>query len=440
MAFFAFPMRMIRPMDLTSERAAKWLGWMLAATVFVTAAWISVVANADKVHYMLQHGSDPYGYYQFLPATLGTHEWHSLPWTHKLENGNHLGMFTIGTAVLQAPFFYASAGFAALVCCPVDGYSIPFANGQMIGAAFYAAMGCLLLFHALRRLFGPVTGVLTALLVFGGTNLYFYTVYDPGMSHVYAFFVMSLLLYLTLRMVHAPSGTTLAWLIACSGLLVLIRPLNAVALLFPLLYGSPAKEALAARLGWLRRFPMHAALGALAFLLLWLPQLIYWKAITGELFVFTYGKKDEGFDWLHPHLAHVLASHQNGWFVYTPLMMAVMAVLFWHARRGTTGARPVLAIWVLVWYTYSSWWCWWLGGSFGHRGFVEYMALLALPLAWGVDAVVKGGRWRREVALLILPLLVFVNIRLSAIYQWPWEGAEWNWEKVEQVYLKALFP
>jgi hypothetical protein len=438
MAFFAFPVECA--MDLTSERAAKRIGWILALVVFVTAAWVSLLANADKVPFMLQHGSDPYGYYQFLPATLGSHEWHALPWTHMLENGNHLSMFTMGTALLQAPFFYASAGFAALVCCPVDGYSIPFANGQMIGAAFYAAMGCMLVFHALRRRSGTLAALLTALLLFFATNLYFYTVYDPGMSHVYAFFVMSLLLFLTTRMVDAPSGKTLFWLIVCSALLVLIRPLNAVALLFPLLYGAPLKEALRVRAGWSRQFPSVAGLGMFVAVVLWVPQIIYWKAITGELFVFTYGKKGEGFDWLHPHLTDVLVSHQNGWFVYTPLMVSVMAVLLWHAWRGTTGARLVLLIWVLVWYTYSSWWCWWLGGSFGHRGFVEYLALLALPLGWVLQTLTNGKRWAREVVLVLFFLLVFVNVRLSAVYQWPWEGDDWTWQQVEKVYIKALFP
>lgn len=427
-------------MDPQSERTARRVGWILAALVFVTAAWVSLRANAYRVPQMLQQSSDPYGYYQFLPASLGTHEWHALPWTHQLENGNRLGMFTIGTAVLQAPFFYASAGFAALVCCPVDGYSVPFANGQLIGAACYAALGCLLLFHALRRRVGMLAALLTTLLLFFGTNLYFYTVHDPGMSHVYAFFVTGLLLFLTVRMLDAPSGIHLSLLIACCALLVLIRPLNAVALLFPLLYGAPIRQALALRVSWLQRFPLAAAIGCATATLFWLPQLLYWKAATGDLFVFTYGKKGEGFDWLHPHLAQVLASHQNGWFVYTPLMIAVMAVLLWHAWRGTVGARLVLLVWTLVWYTYSSWWCWWLGGSFGHRGFVEYMALLALPMAWGMEAVIKGGRWRREVALLTLPVLVFLNIRLSGLYEWPWEGPEWNWDRVQQVHTEALFP
>jgi hypothetical protein len=406
----------------------------------VWALWAGIAEQAEFIPGMLRPDSDPWGYYHFLPATIGTHEWRHLPWTHTLENGNHLGLFPIGTAILQAPFFYASAGFAALVCCPVDGYSVPFAYGQIVAAACYAALGCLLLFLSLRRGFSMRVALLTPLLLYGGTNLYFYTVHAPGMSHVYAFFVMCLLLYLTLRMSTSPSGITLALLIVTSGLLVLIRPLNAVALLFPLFYGAPLQETLQVRIGWVRRFPASVAMGVAAVLALWLPQLLYWRTVTGDLLVFTYGKKGEGFDWLHPHLGDVLLSHQNGWFVYTPLMALVMVVLLWHTWKGTPGARLVLVVWGLVWYTYASWWCWWLGGSFGHRGFVEYLALLALPLAWGLDRLFRYRRGVWEVALIALGLLVFVNIQLSDLYQWPWEGPDWNWTKVRQTYVKALFP
>lgn len=439
MAFFAHR-NTVERMDLRSGRATNVLGGVMALVVFVVLAWVSLVANADKLHFMLQHGSDPYGYYQFLPATLGTHQWNALPWTHELENGNRLGLFPMGTAILQAPFFYASAAYCALSGQSVEGYAPPFARGQIIAAAFYAAMGGLLLFHALRRRYGSTASMLSALLVLTATNLFFYTVYDPGMSHAYAFFTMSAMVYLTFRMLDDPTGRTLVLLIITCGLLVLIRPLHAVALLFPLLFGSPLKEALGLRIGWISRFPLAVGVGVALTALLWTPQLIYWKAITGDLFVFTYGKKGEAFDWLHPHLVDVLLSHQNGWFIYSPLMAGVMLLLLWQAWKGTPGARLILVIWTIVWYTYSSWWCWWLGGSFGHRGFVEYGALLALPLAWGMEQLLGAARWRREVVLILLAWLVVVNIRLSASYQWPWEGPDWNWDRLEEVYIKAVLP
>ncbi len=415
-------------------RVGMALGTGLFLITFLLAWW----GNAHRLDEVLVHKSDQWGYYQYLPALIGTHEWLELPYATQLEHGRTLSIFSSGVAWLQAPFFGAAWLVASLTGAAVDGYSMPFVLAQFVAAAFYLALGCVLLMHALRRSVPLVSAIMAALLIAGATNLHFYAVYDTGMSHVYAFFLIAALVYFTVRMDEAPRGSWLIGLLACAGLLVLVRQLNAIALLFPLLYGTSAGLAIRQRIGWVRQFPMATLLGALLAVVPWVPQVMYWKHVTGQWFVFTYGKKGEGFDWLHPHLLDVLASHQNGWFVYTPLMFVVLGLLLWHAWKGTPNARLILTIWTLVWYTYASWWCWWLGGSFGHRGFIEYYALLALPLAWGLQALFQRPRWMQEVAWMGLALLVFLNLRMSRIYQWPWEGPDWTWAKLAENYLRAL--
>lgn len=387
---------------------------------------------------VLHHKSDPWGYYQYLPALLSTHDWAYLPYAHELDNGRHLNLFTCGVAWMQLPFFLGASLVAKLTGAAQDGYSPPFVLAQWTASACYLATGVLLLLLSLERWVTRSTALFSVAALIMGTNLYYYSIHETGMSHVYAFFLLTAMVYLTVRMNERPNGGTLVLLMAVCGLLVLVRQLNAVALLFPLLYGKPVREAMKDRLKWFRQHPTATTLGAIAAIGFWLPQLLYWKHVTGQWLVFTYGKKGEGFDWLHPHLLDVLASHQNGWFVYTPLMLGVMAVLVWHAWKGTTGARLILAIWALVWYTYASWWCWWLGGSFGHRGFIEYYALLAFPLAWGLQLLFQRPRWMQEMAFVVLALLVFLNVRMSRIYQWPWEGVDWTWGTLVENYLRAL--
>ena len=418
-----------------TSRTILLAGGMLFMVLFVRA-W---QASSHRLDEVLDHGSDQWGYYHYLPALLGTHQWHQLPWAVDLENGNKLSVFSSGVAWLQAPFFGVACVAAKWTGVPVDGYSRPFVHAQFAAAAFYSVVGCLLLFCALRSRFPSALAGAVPLLLLGATNLYYYTVYDTGMSHVYAFFLLSAIVYLSVRMVERPSGTVMMALLASAGLLVLVRQLNVVALLFPLLYGARPLAAVRTRIGWVKRFPQYAAAGTLMAVVPWIPQLVYWKHVTDRWFVFTYGKKGEGFDWLHPHLADVLLSHQNGWFVYTPLMLLVMTVLLWHAWKGTPHARLILVIWALVWYSYSSWWCWWLGGSFGHRGFIEYYAFLAFPLAWGLQALMQRARWVQEVAWVGLALLVFLNLRMSHLYQWPWEGPDWTWGTLAENYLRALF-
>lgn len=407
--------------------------------LFTITLLAGISANRHDFAELLRHGTDTWGYYQFLPASLGSHGWDQLPWTHKLENGNHLSLFTVGVAFLQAPFFYLAASVAYCFNYPVDGYSLPFVYAQFVASAVYLAAGCRLLYHALRRRFGPAAATLASLLVFGATNLYFYAVFSSGMSHVYAFFLFAWMHYLTVRMIGSPRADRLVGLFLCCSLIVLVRQLNAVALLFPLLYGAPIRTALRERLRWVRLFPLAAVGGLLLAVLVLIPQLMYWKAMTGNLLVFTYGKKGEGFFWNDPHLLDVLVSHQNGWWIYTPLMLFVTGVLVYGAWRGRPGMRLLLLMVGLAWYVYASWWCWWLGGSFGHRGFIEYYALLAIPLAWAMERLLALRRPLRDAGLVGAVLLVFLNVRMSILYQWPWEGAEWTWDKLLAVWSTALF-
>ncbi len=422
---------------LLASPAAR-AGIALALLLFVVVAVMGHVAHGDRMLETLRHGSDPLGYYQYLPALLGTHTMEALPWSHQLGPDRWLNLFTIGVALMQAPFFLGGALFAWASGQPVDGYSLPFAHARILAAAFYLAAGSLLLFHALRARWGMVVAWATPVVILLTTNLWHYAVHESGMSHVYSFFLFAWLLFLTVRMVAQPRADRLVGLIACTTLIVLVRPLNGIALLLPLCYGAPLPKALLERWRWVREFP-GAVLGGLAIAAVPLAlQSAYWLHVTGEPILFTYGKKGEGFDWLHPHLWDVLFSHQGGWFIYTPVMLPVMAVMVRGAWRRIPGHLPVLIIWACAWYVYSSWWIWWLGGAFGHRGFVEHYAFLSLGFAGLLAMLPHWKKWARVPALSILAFLAFVNIRMSALYASPWDGEAWTWDSLFAVWEQVF--
>jgi hypothetical protein len=438
MAFFAVHSHHSMATPIADPQLRRRQGYSLALGLFSITFIVAWYANHYRMDGILTHGSDPWGYYQFLPALLGTHEWAHLPWAYGLENGNALSLFSMGVAMLMLPFFLMGALASLSFGFPVDGYSLPFVFAYFSATAAYTALGCQLLFQALRRRFPVWVSLVTPIVLFGTTNLFFYSTHEPGMSHVYSFFLFAWLYYLTVRMLEAPRGDRLIGLFICAALIVLVRQLNVVALLFPLLYGDPYREALRKRSYWLRQFPGAAVAGTLLAIAVVTPQLMYWRHITGQLLVFTYGKKGEGFTWTEPHLWEVLFSHQNGWFIYTPIMLLVMGVLLVQGIRHVRDMRLVLAIWTVSWYVYASWWSWWLGGSFGHRGFIEHYALLAIPFAWGLDRIVQRGTLLRDLSVGVLLMFAYLNIRLSFLYFWPWEGPDWNWEKLISVMRTAV--
>lgn len=417
---------MMRASTFDGARAAGWLGGVLSLVITILCFQMALSYHAQEMYTALKPTIDSWGYYQYLPACIGTHRFTELPWAHWLENGNHLDLFTIGVALLQAPFFLLGCALAWITGAPMDGYSEPFAIAIMLGTAVYLGIGCNLLYHALRRSFGAWPAAISVAAIVFCTNLWFYSAHDFGMSHAYSFFLCAMLVYLTLRMRQEPTAARLFGLLLVSAWIVLVRQPNGMVVLFPLCYGARSFAQVRARFRWLLHFRKATLLGVAAAFAIWLPQLLYWHLVTGEWVTYTYGHKDEHFDWAHPQFAGVLFSPRNGWFLYTPLMLPVMYALLWMAWRKIDGARTVLLIWALVWWCYASWWCWFLGGAFGYRGFIEHYAFLSIPLAWCVQSVWSRG-WPARIPLLaLLCLLGFVNFQLTGIFEWKWSSDHWT--------------
>lgn len=403
------------------------LAWPLFFLVasFGTSCWV----YADQLEKLLRFGSDSLGYYQFLPAVFIEHDLQGMPWVTGLPDGRTLSIFSIGVALMQLPFFVLGHALAAWGGWEANGYSTPYAVAQLFGAAFYLALSMVLLRRCLRMRLPGIPVWPSLLLLYLGTNLYYYTAFEAFMSHGYSFFLFAALWYLTEKQLAGLDPIRHVLLFVVAALIVLVRPLNGVVLLFPLLYRAKDLAAVQERLAWAWRMPTATMLGLGIAALLVLPQLLYWNYASGQWLLFTYGTKGEGFDWSSPHLFDLLISHQNGWFVYTPLMLFVLAMLFWQARQRGNGARSMLLVWGITWYLYGCWWAWWLGGAFGYRGFVEYTALLSLPLALLLERVRSFKPILRRAAWGAFGLMVFLNLRLSFLYRSPWDGPDWTWNR-----------
>jgi len=417
------------------RRAERWL----AIGVMLFVALNGVRMNARDLYRVVGVPGDGWGYYQYVATLLGTHRFTQMPWTHHLDGEHFLSMFTCGVAYLQLPWALLGHALAWASGSPMDGYSAPYAVGLLVGLGVYMGLAAALLFRALRTRFPVHLALVVPLLLLGGTNLYFYATRQPAMSHAYVYLLFCALLYLVERNILSPSPWRTAGIIILCSLAVLIRQLHAIIILFPLLYAAPDRAAVVARLRWLTERRAVVLGGVLIALALWAPQLAYWHALTGKWFIFPYGYKGEHFDHVaDPQLGGVLWSVRNGWFVYSPLVLVGVVGLALQAWRKVPGARTTLAILLLVLYSYGAWWCWWLGGAYGHRGFVEYLALLAFPMAWALQRVLAWRTALRAAMVMLIVLLLAANLRLTERFEWFWSEPDWSWAKLGAEWA-ALF-
>jgi hypothetical protein len=326
-------------------------------------------------------------------------------WGASIPHRGFVNKYTGGLAIMYAPFFLLSHGIAWVTDYPADGYSIPYHFGLCLAAIVYGFLGLVFLRKLLLRYFSDRITGFTLLAVFFATNLFYYTVMAGPMSHSFLFFLVNLFAWLCLRFHETGKWRYAIWLSVVGGLAFLIRPPHILLWVVFLLYGITSRGTAGEKLHFLwqmRARLLVLPLGMIAFFFL---QMLYWKTTTGEWLYYSY--VDEKFFWNQPLIPQVLFSFRKGWFIYTPLMLFAVAGFF--RMRKYTGAwmLGIVTYMVLSLYVISCWWCWWYGGTFGQRSFIEMYGLMALPLAALLTWLSTHKRGRLSVPgfLLLLSLM-----------------------------------
>ncbi len=362
---------------------------------------------------------DVHSYYAYLPAVFiyddirlekSVYRFDDdfyLFWPSVAPNGSKVIKTTMGVAMLYSPFFFGAHVYATVFDHPANGWSVPYKVGLLAAGLFYFMLGCWFV-RALLLTAGhsDLETSITLLLIGAGTNLFCYATQSGSMSHVHSFFLIAWFLWAAQQWRSAPSfrGTLLLGLLI--GLITLVRPVNAlIVIVFALLNVTDLRSLRQRLLFFLGHWPKLLLMGAAAFLV-WVPQLAYWKMITGAFFFNPY--IGEGFHFDDPHVLDGLFSFRKGWLLYTPIMVLALFGMFY--MKTTKAWRTAIAVFMALFlYVTFSWWCWWYGGSFGQRSLVDIYALLALPLAAFVGRVLTWRTPWRALAGCLAAALVWLN-------------------------------
>jgi hypothetical protein len=395
--------------------------------------------SGKKIHGVIW--SDQEGYYVYLPSLFitGFDKAACTSGCNMVETEDGPLVFTkytYGVSLLQSPFFLASHMVAPILGFERDGRSLPYIWGNMLAAIFYMLAGLAFLGRLLRELKFETNVIwIVGVLLLTGTNLFYYTFREAGMSHVFSFFLLSVLVYGSFKMKENSSSK---WSVISGivlALIVLIRPTNAIAVLVPVLWGANVKDIPGRIWAIIRNYRFMFA-GLIAAAILFTPQLLYWKMVTGNYLFYSYG--NEGFtNWNNPKMLQVILSPQNGWLVYSPIMiLGIIGIGLMMKQRTQGWLMPTVTL-ILATYIFGSWWAWWFGGAYGHRCYVDFLPLLAAPMAMLVSSISKNQKLFYTIAAVCV-VLIFINIRMSDIYEGMWDGPNWGWSnylgKLKQVF------
>src|ERR1700751_4120844 len=116
------------------------------------------------------------------------------------ETGHVSNQFTVGPALLWAPFLVAAHGFVLLsdargAHIPADGFPFPYLLAMALGTAFYGFLGLLLSYSLARKYVAAHWAFLATLGIWGATSLPVYMYFNPAWSHAHSTFAVALFLW-----------------------------------------------------------------------------------------------------------------------------------------------------------------------------------------------------------------------------------------------------
>ncbi|MFC5270123.1 hypothetical protein [Adhaeribacter terreus] len=418
---------------------------------FALVAFAVVLYRGIKADHVLSW--DKSGYYLYLPATIiyqdltdyqfyrdkgkehnltGGEENYGLK---KHHNGKLLNKYPVGVAVMQLPFFLIAHGYAS--GSPdylADGYVYPYIVAVVVSNIIWVVIGLFFLRSFLRIYFPENAVFLTLLAIAFGTNLYYYTAYDQGMSHPYSFALFAALLWLTEKFYTNFKTRHLLFIGLMLGLITIIRPVNLLVILIPLFWQVHNFENLKARfLFFLNNYRKMLLAGVLFFLVV-LIQLSYWKFVTGNWIYYSY--ENEKFLFNDPEIINGLFSYKKGWFVYTPVAFLSFIGLIFLWKQFPKFIPALLLFFSLMFYVVFSWSMWFYGGSFGCRPLIETLPFAAIPLAAICCYAFQVRNYFIKIPIITLVVLL-VGLNLFQSYQYTLTII--HWEAMTKEYYWKVF-
>lgn len=414
--------------------------------VVVLSLVISYVFVFSYNHHNVQFmGGDAQDYYSSLPATFIHHNLNAQnanQWYLLQTNEGVINVHPVGIALLQLPFFLSALLITSVGNGAVDGYSFPFQLAIATAALVYLVIGL----NYLRRLlldlnFSQGLTAVVLLLLFFGTNLMHYTLAEPGMSHVYSFALLSAYLFYTHAVLRNYAKKNLLLLGVVIGLVLLVRPNNLLFLPLGLLWFKNWSEAKTFFSSVIRNKTFYLSLTLAAAILLIQP--LVWLMQSGSLFQNTY--KRDGFYWSNPQLKEMLFGFDNGFFIYVPLCLLLVAGLL-PLFKQQRFAFVVLAGTMFVWfYFFSCYWAYTYFDGFGIRVLVDYYSVFGVLAAYLFSAikgklVLQGSVYAVAALAVVLNFIYTYQANRSILLRAGMNYKMWRYVflKTEAVYQNCL--
>lgn len=370
---------------------------------------------------------DVFGYYLPLQATFveGDPMLHSPEWiketvekndlagttyfVSKNDQGHSMYFFMFGMSIVYSVFFLVGHVGAGVFGFAQDGLSPPYQYALIFGCIIYTIIGLVYLRKVLLKFVSDEAAAWTILLVVFATN-YSHHMTLKNLETVNVLFMFAvLIIWNTIRWHEEFKLRNMLYVVIALAMMTLIKPSEILFGLVPLLWGVTSADSMKKRLllWWEKR--KHLILSAVVFTIILLPQMLYWKKMTGQFIYDSYKNPGVGLDLLNPHIIESLFSYRKGWFVYTPIMMFAFVGFYHLYRRKKELILGILIPFVIAFYIIVSWTEYWYGAGFSNRPVITQYALLAIPFAFFIQYILEAQLWKKIAIGTLFTGFLFLN-------------------------------
>ncbi|MEZ5046963.1 MAG: hypothetical protein R2831_08220 [Chitinophagaceae bacterium] len=321
-------------------------------------------------------------------------------------SGNYVMKYSSGQAIMMLPYFLIAHSYCLLNSSfPADGFSAPYQMAIGIGMLLYAFLGLFVLRKVLLTFFKDCTVALLLLCYVVGSNYLNYSSIDQAMTHNVLFTIYSFILYCTIRFHKNPNFYLAIVLGILVGLATLIRPTDILSILIPLCWNIRSLKNLRGPFGFIQEHVLKYLLMLLFVFLIFFIQMLYWKYVAHEWFVYSYEK--QGFSWFKPHVYNYTMSYACGWLRYSPMMILPILGIIYYLIKGQHAVAIVFFILINA-YIVMAWDIWDYGGTAG-RAMVQSYPIMAFPFCLLIEYLQKI-KWTSILLYLTMLLFAYLNI------------------------------
>lgn len=403
-------------------------------TVFLT---LNRHSKSGVENYHSEIWADKAGYYIYLPLYfIYDFDIEKMPneidrrtgYGFFVKDGKIITKYSYGVALMQSPFFVITHFLSKYLGYNNDGFSAPYHKLIDLAAVTYSFFGLIFLCFFLRRYVGLPTAIVSTIVLYLGTNLFYYSIFDTGMSHTYSFFLFACFLFLSPFLIQNSSPIYFMLFGLIAGLIVAVRPINI--LFFPsfFLFNNISIAALKQNL-------KSYILIFVPFIAVLIPQFLYWKYAFDNYFQYAY--QHESFsNWFQPNFLLIWFSTNNGLFIYNPIFLLIIFGIIYLYKKHKFRSVAYMFYFMLISYVIASWHDWTYGCSYGCRPYTEYYAIFALPLAFFIKELNRKSI-HSMVVIVFLVITILYNQKLIFTYDGCWYAGNWDWGALLQILLAS---